>query len=197
VIGTTLAEPLDSAGLRSGLPSGHSRLPATAARTSVIISIDAEIAPHTSDWRRNCGRFAADRDLYGITELGERGLRYQLDVIERHGLRAVVFLEALSAGALGLDLLAEVVGLVQDRAHEVELHIYTECLSYYKRPLRYLALPAPRTRSGLTITRSLNCSASALTSNGVAARPPTSSKKKSKYCSIRFRKLRRSTSVRT
>ncbi len=117
------------------LPSGHSRLPATAERTSVIISIDAEIAPHTSDWQRDCGRFAADRDLYGITELGERGLRYQLDVIERHGLRAVVFLEALSAGVLGLDLLSEVVGLVQDRGHEVGLHIHTEWLSYYQRPL--------------------------------------------------------------
>jgi hypothetical protein len=43
---------------------------------SVVITIDAEIAPHTSNWRRDCGRFAADRDIYGITERGERGLRY-------------------------------------------------------------------------------------------------------------------------
>jgi hypothetical protein len=132
---TTLAKRFDSAGLRSSLWSGHGRLPATAKRTSVVITIDAEIAPHTSDWQRDCGRFAADRDLYGITELGERGLRYQLDVIERHGLRAVVFLEALSAGVLGFDLLAEVVGLVQNRGHEVGLHIHTEWLPYYKRPL--------------------------------------------------------------
>jgi hypothetical protein len=135
VIRTTLAEPLDSAGLRFGLSSGHVRLPVTAERTSVVITIDAEIAPHTSDWQRDCGRFAADRDLYGITELGERGLRYQLDVIERYGVRAVVFLEALSAGVLGLDLLAEVASLVQNRGHEVGLHIHTEWLSYYKRPL--------------------------------------------------------------
>jgi len=78
--------------------------PASGNRTSVIVSIDAEIAPHTSDWQRDCGRFAADRDLYGITERGERGLRYQFDVIERHGLKAVVFLEALSAGVLGARL---------------------------------------------------------------------------------------------
>jgi hypothetical protein len=132
---TTLAEPLDSTVLRSGLSSGPSRLPATPERLSVVITIDAEIAPHTSNWQRDCGRFAADRDLYGITEFGERGLRYQLDVIERHGAKAVIFLEALSAGVLGLDLLAEVVGLVQDRGHEVELHIHTEWLSFYKRPL--------------------------------------------------------------
>jgi len=103
--------------------------PASGNRTSVIVSIDAEIAPHTSDWQRDCGRFAADRDLYGITERGERGLRYQLDVIERHGLKAVVFLEALSAGVLGLDLLTEVVRLVQKRGHEVGLHIQTEWLA--------------------------------------------------------------------
>jgi hypothetical protein len=131
----TLAESVYSAGLRSAFSSGPSRLPATPERTSVVITIDAEIAPHTSDWQRDCGRFAADRDLYGITELGERGLRYQLDVIERYGLRAVVFLEALSAGVLGLDLLAEVVSLVENRGHEVGLHIHTEWLSYYKRPL--------------------------------------------------------------
>jgi hypothetical protein len=47
----------------------------------------------------------------------------------------VVFLEALSAGVLGLDLLTEVVGLVQDRGHEVGLHIHTEWLDYYRRPL--------------------------------------------------------------
>jgi hypothetical protein len=126
---------LDSVGLQSGLSSGPSRLPPTPERTSVVITIDAEIAPHTSDWKRDCGRFAADRDLCGVTELGERGLRYQLDVIERYGIRAVVFLEALSVGVLGLDLLAEVVGLVQDRGHEVGLHIHTEWLSFYERPL--------------------------------------------------------------
>ena len=100
---------------------------ASGNRTSVIISIDAEIAPHTSDWQRDCGRFAADRDLYGIIERGERGLRYQLDVIERHGLKAVVFLEALSAGVLGLDLLTEVVRLVQNRGHEVGLLLGERC----------------------------------------------------------------------
>ena len=44
----------------------------------------------------------------------------------------------------------------------------------------YFVLPTLRTRSGPTTKGSLHCSASALTSNGVAARPPTFSKKKSK-----------------
>jgi len=102
---------------------------------SVVITIDAEISPHTSDWRRDYGRHAAARDIYGITESGERGLRYQLDVIERHGLKAVVFLEALSAEVLGNDLLEEVVGLVKNCGHEVGLHIHTEWLPYYELPL--------------------------------------------------------------
>jgi len=102
---------------------------------AVAITIDAEIAPHTSDWKRDGGRFALDRDVYGVTPQGERGLRHQLDVLERHGLKGVVFVEALSADVLGPDLLAEIVGMVQDRGHEVALHIHTEWLAYYKRPL--------------------------------------------------------------
>jgi len=109
--------------------------PSETSRTAVIITIDTEIAPHTSDWKRDRGRFALDRDIYGITSQGERGLRYQLEVIERHGLKSVVFVEALSAGVLGFDLLAEIVRLVEHRGHEVALHIHTEWLPYYARPL--------------------------------------------------------------
>jgi len=132
---TSLAEDLDATSWRSASPSSSSRPLASSERISVVITIDAEIAPHTSNWRRDRGRFAADRDIYGITERGERGLRYQLDVIERHGLKSVVFLEALSAGVLGLDLLEAVVSLVQDRGHEIGLHIHTEWLPFYQRPL--------------------------------------------------------------
>jgi len=106
-----------------------------SSQPSVILTIDAEVAPHTSDWKRDRGRFATDRDIYGLTNRGERGLRYQLEVVERHGLKAVVFLEALSAGVLGLDLLKELVTLVQLRGHEVALHIHTEWLPYLPRPL--------------------------------------------------------------
>src|SRR5271166_1933264 len=111
---TSLAEDLDATSWRSASPSSSSRPLASSERISVVITIDAEIAPHTSNWRRDRGRFAADRDIYGITERGERGLRYQLDVIERH--------EA-------------VVSLVQDRGHEIGLHIHTEWLPFYQRPL--------------------------------------------------------------
>ena len=129
------AGPVVSKAVRSASSSSASRVPAAANPISVLITIDAEIAPHTSDWRRDFGRFAADRDIYGITRRGERGLRYQLDMLERHGLKGVVFLEALSAGVVGPDLLEEMVGLVKLRGHEVGLHIHTEWLSYYQRPL--------------------------------------------------------------
>jgi len=135
MVRTSLAERLVSRYRRSGVSSGSRRVPALSEPVSVVITIDAEIAPHTSSWRRDCGRSAADRDIYGITERGERGLRYQLDVIERHGLRSVVLLEALSAGVPGPDSLEEVVSLVQDRGHEVGLHIHTEWLPFYQQPL--------------------------------------------------------------
>jgi hypothetical protein len=123
----------------TGDPSLREKLappwPDATGRTAVILTIDAEVAPHTSDWKRDRGRFALDRDVYGITEDGERGLRYQLGILEQHGLKGVVFVEALSAGVLGVGLLQEIVSLVQDRGHEVALHIHTEWLPYYARPL--------------------------------------------------------------
>jgi peptidoglycan/xylan/chitin deacetylase (PgdA/CDA1 family) len=120
---------------RSGAVQYPKEISRGLERAAVILTIDAEVAPHTSDWKRDRGRFAMDRDIYGITNRGERGLRYQLEVVERHGFKAVVFLEALSAAVLGLDLLKELVALVQLRGHEVGLHIHTEWLPYLPLPL--------------------------------------------------------------
>jgi hypothetical protein len=130
----------DTVGLNGGSLVSRARnrarlAPRGVRRTAVIVTIDAEIAPHSSDWKRDRGRFASDRDIYGITPQGERGLRYQLEVLEQHGLKSVVFVEALSAGVLGIDLLEDVVRLVQDRGHEVGLHLHTEWLPFYPRPL--------------------------------------------------------------
>jgi hypothetical protein len=121
--------------IRSGAVQYPGEVSHGLGRVAVILTIDAEVAPRTSDWKRDRGRFAMDRDIYGITNRGERGLRYPLEVVERHGFKAVLFLEALSAGVLGLDLLKELVRLVQLRGHEVALHIHTEWLPYLQRPL--------------------------------------------------------------
>src|SRR5215469_5021003 len=90
-------DPLHLGLLATSAPSRSAAAAELAERTSVAITIDAEIAPHTSDWRRDRGRFALDRDVYGVTPRGERGLRHQLSILERHGLKAVVFIEALNA----------------------------------------------------------------------------------------------------
>jgi len=77
-------------------------VPEGIRRTAVLVTIDAEIAPHTSDWKRDSGRFALDRDVYGITPQGERGLRHQLDVIEQHGFWLFERLELLHYERHGL-----------------------------------------------------------------------------------------------
>ncbi len=110
--------------------------------TGVLITIDVEIAPHTSDWKREGGRFALSRDVYGLTANGERGLRYYLDVFDRFGLKCVVFVEALCAGVLGGEVLREIVGLIEDRGQEVALHLHPEWLAFYDRP--FLAGPPNR-----------------------------------------------------
>jgi hypothetical protein len=103
--------------------------------TGVLVTIDAEVAPHTSDWRREGGQFALQRDIYGATRHGERGLRYQLDLFAQYGVKCVVFVEALCAGVLGFELLQDIVHSVKRGGHEVALHLHTEWLQYYREPL--------------------------------------------------------------
>ncbi len=103
--------------------------------TDVIITIDAEIAPHSSDWKQDGGRVAFNRDIFGCTPAGDRGLAYQLEHFERHGLKCVVFVEALHAGVLGFEPLEEIVRLVRATESEVALHLHTEWLSFYDKPL--------------------------------------------------------------
>src|SRR5438067_1583499 len=76
---------------------------------NVLITIDTEVWPLTPDWRRGGLRRDVDRDMYGRTDRGESGLLYQLEVLKRHGLKAVFFLEPLFAEAAGMDVLRVVV----------------------------------------------------------------------------------------
>lgn len=100
----------------------------------VFITVDTELWPSDpdfSEWpRRDQLDLAREmrRDIYGVTAEGEFGLRFQLDLLHRHGLKAVFLTEALFASVVGLAPLREIVALVQDAGQEVQLHLHTEWL---------------------------------------------------------------------
>lgn len=64
--------------------------------------------------------------IYGPTKSGQFGLPYQLDLLTDHGIKGVFFVEPLFALRFGQGMLDEIVGLIQGRGHEVQLHLHTE-----------------------------------------------------------------------
>ncbi len=98
--------------------------------TSVYITIDTEYSSGIFMRTGSAGRrdnFA--RSILGQTDGGDAGILYQMDVLDRHGLKAVFFVDPMPALVWGVDAIADVVGPILDRGHDVQLHIHTEWLA--------------------------------------------------------------------
>lgn len=102
----------------------------------VAITIDTEFWPDDTSWPdRPLARPLPDherayaRDICGRTDRGDFGVDYMLQTLNDHGLHGVFFVEALSASALGGDLLRRCVRSIVGAGHEVQLHVHTEWLS--------------------------------------------------------------------
>jgi hypothetical protein len=89
----------------------------------VFITVDTEILD-TSTRYLEC----IQSDIYGITPSGEFGLNYQIDMLNKYGLKAVFFVDSLFAYAVGIEPIRNIVKTIQDGGHEVQLHIHTEWL---------------------------------------------------------------------
>lgn len=70
-----------------------------------------------------------DRSIRGATPGGEAGIFYQMDVFDRHGMKAVFFVDPMPALVWGTEAIAEVVEPILERGHDVQLHIHTEWLA--------------------------------------------------------------------
>ncbi len=67
----------------------------------VLITVDTELSSAPGEITAEAVRENMRRGIYGATAKGEFGLRHQLEVLNRHGLKAVFFVEALFASACG------------------------------------------------------------------------------------------------
>ncbi|MCU6434129.1 hypothetical protein LPB67_10150 [Undibacterium sp. Jales W-56] len=101
----------------------------------VFFTVDVEI--WCGGWKNLDARFpqAFQQYVYGRTPKGEYGLRYQLKELRDHGLYGVFFIESLFATRFGIEPLAEIVGLVQEYGHEVQLHMHPEWVDEAREPL--------------------------------------------------------------
>lgn len=99
--------------------------------TSVFLTIDTEYSPGMYRTLGKAGRtenFLSS--IIGRTPHGETGIRYQMDMLDRHGLKAVFFVDPMASLVWGVSAITDVVGPIVARGCEVQLHLHTEWLEF-------------------------------------------------------------------
>lgn len=97
---------------------------------NVFLTIDTEVYPLLPDWRETGLMSDMARDFQGQTFAGDFGVGYQLKVLNKYNLKAVYFVEALFASAVGLNPLRKIVDLINAQGQEVQLHLHPEWLKH-------------------------------------------------------------------
>lgn len=97
--------------------------------TDIFLTVDVELTPALHVRGLSCEDNYA-LSIEGVTPAGSYGLGRQLARLAEHRLKAVFFVEALSAHVYGFDILRRVVHRILEHDHEVQLHVHTEWLPY-------------------------------------------------------------------
>jgi hypothetical protein len=92
----------------------------------VHLSFDVEI--WCNGWRKLDEVFpgAYQRYVYGRSKHGDYALPKTLEILGRHGLGGVFFVEPLFAARFGVEHLARIVGLIEQAGQDVQLHLHPE-----------------------------------------------------------------------
>ena len=97
--------------------------------TRAIISFDTEMSAglyqRGVDMRANF-----ESSILGRCREGDFGIYFQMDMLERYGLKGVYFVDPMPALVYGPRIIDEIVQPIIRRGHEVQLHIHTEWLKF-------------------------------------------------------------------
>lgn len=97
--------------------------------TALYFTIDTEYSPGlTARGGRDTRQENFARSIACTTSNGAVGVGYQLDVFDRCGLKAVFFVDPMPALLWGVEAIADVIGPIIERGHDVQLHVHTEWL---------------------------------------------------------------------
>lgn len=69
------------------------------------------------------------RSIHCVTPSGTAGVEYQMNVLDRYGLKAVFFVDPMPALVWGVGAIADIVRPMVARGHDVQLHMHTEWLT--------------------------------------------------------------------
>ena len=107
------------------------REPAGAPRTNVYLTVDTEYSGALFRDGGVAGRAANfETAVLGRTPRGEAGIVYQMEMLDRYGLKAVFFVDPMPALVWGAGAVDDVVAPILARGHEVQLHLHTEWLAF-------------------------------------------------------------------
>lgn len=102
--------------------------------TKVLITIDTELSAGLYQQGVSLADNIAS-SIYGRTAAGDYGVGWMIDRFDAHGLTGVFFIDPMPALVYGPGFLADIVGPIVARGHEVQLHIHTEWLKWAKKPI--------------------------------------------------------------
>ncbi|MDF0488735.1 polysaccharide deacetylase family protein [Sphingomonas sp. H39-1-10] len=95
----------------------------------VLVTIDTELSSRLHRHGASLGENLA-RSIAGKAGDAAYGVGWQMDMLERAGLKAVFFVDPMPALAHGSDFLAPMIAPMLARGHEVQLHSHTEWLEW-------------------------------------------------------------------
>jgi peptidoglycan/xylan/chitin deacetylase (PgdA/CDA1 family) len=93
---------------------------------NVFLTFDIEL--WCSSWKTLDADFprARERYIYGRSRHGDYALPKTLDILGKHGVHGVFFVEPLFSARFGIEHLATVVDLILSAGHEIQLHLHPE-----------------------------------------------------------------------
>ncbi len=99
-------------------------------QTQVLLTTDTELSSSLHAEGLSA-RQNYRRSIEGLCWRGRRwGIGYQLDELDRWGLKTVFFVDPMPALVYGPQIVEDMVGPILERGHEVQLHIHTEWLDH-------------------------------------------------------------------
>jgi hypothetical protein len=109
----------------------------------IYLTFDVEI--WCNGWADLDGRFPSsfERYVYGRSSKGNYALPKTLEILDRHNLQGVFFVEPLFAARFGTEHLATIVELIDPTRHNIQLHLHPEWCDEI-RPLPFASATAKR-----------------------------------------------------
>lgn len=99
--------------------------------TALLITVDTELSALLQQQGVSL-HDNVQRSIWANAAGQGHGIGWQMDVLDRHGLKGVFFLDPMPSLVHGSDWLRPIVRAIVERGHEVQMHVHSEWLAWAK-----------------------------------------------------------------